>query len=344
MMAGEQLQIISDSICQHNSLKKIKHELTLILTGDFAQLPPVKGKWAFETDTWEKHFAPRVERLDKIWRQTDERFLEGLRLARQGLGQEAVEALEGSGVEWARGLDENFPGATLFAKNEQAGNYNLLRLGQLEAKPRGITTRFAGWIRPEIRKEIPTRLVIKEGARVMLRRNLYGVDTFNFRTKRVERELIYANGDQGEVVGYGGGDIPTVLVRLLRNGKVVIVRCLTETVLIRGQRAEPVDITLPPYNVTDGFKPYWDSESKSWVVGTATWMPMSLCWGITVHKSQGMTLDALQIDPANQFFGSPAMAYVALSRVRSPGGLRIVGNKGLLAARVKMSEKIGEWI
>ena len=48
-------------------------------------------------------------------------------------------------------------------------------------------------------------------------------------------------------------------------------------------------------------------------------MPLSLCWAITVHKSQGATLDSAYIDLTGAF--ACGQAYTAISRVKSLAGL-----------------------
>jgi ATP-dependent DNA helicase PIF1 len=71
-------------------------------------------------------------------------------------------------------------------------------------------------------------------------------------------------------------------------------------------------------------------------------VPLRLAWAITVHKSQGMSLDAAVIDLSNAFeFGQ---GYVALSRVRSLSGLHLLGwNERALRVHPQALEKDAEF-
>lgn len=111
------------------------------------------------------------------------------------------------------------------------------------------------------------------------------------KNKFNEENVVYVNGTTGKVVDFDENNYPIVR---LRSGEEIVV-----------------------------FPDSWTVDDENKILAKITQIPLRLAWAITVHKSQGMTLEAAEIDLSRSF--GYGMGYVALSRLRSLEGLYLMG-------------------
>ena len=304
-------------------LTKRKKPLQLVFCGDFFQLAPIPNKHvkslldfgnyglAFETREWSETFAPeRCFVLKKVYRQDDAEFVETLDRIRTGR-HGATEALRELVRECSRELScpEGIKPTMVYPKNVDIDAINERELAKLKADERTFRARDSQVLSPEAARDSSQRLhvesvlakdafykncsasgsiVLKTGAQVILLRNI-----------DIERGL--CNGSRGVVVDF------------VQSGKEACVQLLP---VVRFVNGEEVTIEMMTY----------EHEVPGLGVCRRQQVPLRLAWAISMHKSQGMTLDAVVVSLQGIF--ASGQAYVALSRARSKAGLQIVGWDG----------------
>jgi hypothetical protein len=304
----------------------------LTLVGDFAQLSPVEGTFAFQSPEWPR-FAEHTKVLTEIRRQQDPAFVQMLRQARVGNGRAVADYMRG---RIHQTTDDDFKGPTLFAKNDAVQRYNWLRLARVTGPDLYYESRREGdqrseWGNPKKPPStwgIPLRLHLKIGALVMILAN-----------QREEGEppqpFIYVNGDLGEVVT---GDTYTATVRLQRTGQEVRVSYVRREVQI------PIDSARRRELRDKGLAHTITENGKFEITGWVEYLPLRVAYASTVHKSQGLSLDSVQVNIRDAFFKHPGMLYVALSRARTSEGLRLVGSEAALLERCVADPRLKEFL
>ena len=256
--------------------------LQIILSGDFAQLPSITGKYCFLSDTW-NNANIKVATLKTLVRQNNDdifkNMLEELRFGK--CTKESLEILKNlSKKEFSHDIIPTI----LYSLNQDVEKINEKKYKELllsGAKEKTFKTTYS---KNGYSKEWSTSIKIPEfinlciGAQVVL-------------TWNISQEDGLINGSRGIITGM---DKLGPKVKFSSGQEIII----------------------------EHFKIVQEDNSDCWV----SFMPLKLAYALSIHKSQGMTLDAVQLDLGSSIF-EYGQAYTALSRVRDLSSIKILDVK-----------------
>ncbi|MEM6496802.1 MAG: AAA family ATPase [Pseudomonadota bacterium] len=268
----------------------------LVLFGDLQQLPPVVrgeeaailedthgGPYFFNISALSEGTGTQYLELQQVFRQTDELLIDVLNAIRSGEVEESELETLNNQVSPIRTLSEGQDFVILTPTNAAA---NRINKAYLDALPAQEFVFEAGIIGEFNDKAHPTdaTLTLKEGAKVILLRN---------------------DPDRRWV-----------------NGTVAKIARLSEDQVwidVAGKEYE-----LEAVSWENRRYAFDQSEEKivESVAGTFKQFPLRLAWALTIHKSQGLTLEKVYVDLGRGTFAH-GQAYVALSRCRSLEGLAL---------------------
>lgn len=285
MLSAETFQM-ADAVCREvRRVDKPFGGLTVVLVGDFFQLPPVSrgdsAAFAYTGKTW-RELNPIICYLTEQYRQDDSVFLSVLSAIRSGeVEEQHFEQLQTRSVR--SGAEEGVAADApkLFSHNADVDRINAGELAKLPGKAvrfqmssKGKDSLVEGLKRGCLS---PETLELKEGAAVMFTKN--------------SPQGRFVNGTLGTIRGFAADGMPIVRTK------------------------SGVSITAEPME--------WQVEEQGKVKASVSQLPLRLAYAMTVHKSQGMSMDAAVMDLSRAF--EYGQGYVALSRVRRLSGVHLIG-------------------
>jgi len=288
----------------------------IVFAGDFMQLPPVVKRtdnlpefWAFQSPVWTAlNFT--IINLTEVKRQTDKDFsncLNWIRAGRKAMTPEMEQRVSNYIYATRHNvMPKGVEPIKLVSTNDESNRWNSKMLRNIDSVAEGYAAKVDGISEKHIEtiiKDCPAlqMLSIKVGAQVMTLKN--------------DSSDEYINGSMGEYLGLENAEIcvgfETDGTRIMETASCMKVKIF-----------EPEAIVYVP-------KHTWKNEKRkvSEVTGEVIvellasfeQYPVKLAYAITIHKSQGMSLDYLEVDFRNVFMSG--QAYVALSRARKYEGL-----------------------
>jgi len=294
----DEISMVSDTLFEMITLrlKQADFRGSLLVVGDFLQLPPVvrgygEVRFAFESGGWQAFNFTKIE-LTHVYRTDDVKFIELLNNVRFGYIDESI---HNHLNEFIKPLPEDLSEFTfLFGKNDSANRHNKTQLAYIEnelfVKEAQIIKHQKSAKDAEVDRfmsdaRIEKELEIKVGSPVLFTRNSWN----------------YFNGERGVVV-----NIDASYVYVQKSDNVVIK---LETVA--QSKAMWKEKTI------EGKKEMIEENLFS-----VYQYPIKLAFAITIHKSQGMSIEDLIIE-TNEIF-APSQFYVALSRSSNPLRLNLI--------------------
>ena len=338
MLHAKQLNLVSQVLKHVRKNDKAFGGIQVVVAGDFFQLPPIgsKGetnreKFAFMSEAWlDAKF--HICYLSEQHRQVSEAANGGLdlddilnQIRRQEVTFESIAALEAT-------FDQNvdIKRTRLYTHNLNVNSINDKELAALEGEMMRFTATSTGDSKlvETLKKTVRTQddLVLKVGAKVMFIKN--------------NTELGVSNGTMGELIGFAAVkvddskdnsddliDDDSAENNADKNTKSKSKKATKEKEKPKSKK--PSMQKMPVVRLNSGREVI--AEPEEWIIEDETGdvlasyeqVPLCLAWAITIHKSQGMTLDAAEIDLSRTF--ELGQGYVALSRLKSLAGLQLLG-------------------
>lgn len=275
----------------------------IVMVGDFHQLPPVVTReekpildaigyetpYAFSARAFKKTGILRAD-LTTIHRQSDRAFADLLTCVRTGEDIDRVLGILNGTCSGAHrsGRDP----ITVTSYRNDAETRNEERLSALPGPESAFAAARTGTAAGRSGDfPAPDLLRLRVGARVMAVKN--------------DSEKRWFNGALGTVASIEPD-------RRGRGGRVLVL--FDRTGVVEAVERETWDLVSQGWDAASG------TVSRS-VVGTFEQFPLALAWAVTIHKSQGLSLDDVRIDTGGRGAFERGQAYVGLSRVRTLDGL-----------------------
>lgn len=268
--------------------------IQVLFIGDFFQLPPVEKnensaqKYCFESKLWENLDLYTVL-LTKNYRQNEENLITALSNMRtNSLTDADVKLLK------TRECKENIDTQNalhIFATNQEADNYNNMKFNKINSEEYKLFA-IDGVYKGEKLVENPTN--IRE-ENILKRIDVVCSAEKSISLKIGVRVMLLINYD---------------FEKGLINGSCGEVKEISEDyILVYFDNGQCAKITRHDFE-------FYNNEK---LIALRRQFPLRLAYGITIHKSQGMSLDKLVVDCSRIF--EKGQAYVALSRIKTLNGL-----------------------